>query len=188
MRFFHRYNSTIHGNYRRAYLRCGLIVGGLLSLYIMVRWWVGSPAESPEGYMSDMIMLVTVFLFTLLYRNSLEGKRSTLKELMLFGGGTAVVASVLYGLCLWLLGYAIPEQTDLFTRTMRGEEAVLSAPTHYWAAWWGFESAMKLAVLGGFGAFIAAMVFKNEKGTIREKRRKTYPSTSSGQENVKHKT
>ena len=169
MRFFHRYNSTIHGNYRRAYLRCGLIVGGLLSLYIMVRWWVGSPAESPEGYMSDMIMLVTVFLFTLLYRNSLEGKRSTLKELMLFGGGTAVVASVLYGLCLWLLGYAIPEQTDLFTRTMRGEEAVLSAPTHYWAAWWGFESAVKLAVLGGFGAFIAAMVSKNEKGAIREK-------------------
>ena len=188
MRFFHRYNSTIHGNYRKAYLRCGLIVGGLLSLYIMVRYLVGSPAESPEGYMSDMIMLVTVFLFTLLYRNSPEGKRSTLKELMLFGGGTAVVASVLYGLCLWLLGYAIPEQTDLFTRTMRGEEAVLSAPSHYWAAWWGFESAMRLAVLGGFGAFIAAMVFKNEKGTIREKRRKTYPSTSSGQENVKHKT
>ena len=173
MRFFRRYKSTIHGNYRRAYLRCGLIVGGLLWLYIMVRWWVGSPAESPEGYMSDMIMLVMVFLFTLLYRNSLAEKRATLKELMLFGGGTAVVGSVLYGLCLWLMGYVIPEQTDLFTRTMRGEEAVLSAPTHYWAAWWGLESAMKLAVLGGFGAFIAAMVFKNEKGAIREKKRKT---------------
>ena len=172
MRFFHRSSSTIHGNYRKAYLRCGLITGGLLALYIMVRYLMGSPAESPEAYMSDIIMLVAVFLFTLLYRNSLAEKKATLKELMLFGMGTAVVASVLYGLCLWLFGYAIPEQTDIFTRTLRGEEAVLSAPSHYWAAWWGFESAIKLAVLGGFGAFIAAIVFKNEKGAIREKKSK----------------
>ena len=170
MKFFHRYNSTIHGNYRKAYLRCGLITGGLLALYIMVRYLMGSPAESPEAYMSDIIMLLAVFLFTLLYRNSLEEKKATLKELMLFGLGTAVVASLLYGICLWLFGYAVPEQTDLFTRTLRGEEAVLSAPSHYWAAWWGIESAIKLAVLGGFCAFVAALLFKNEKSDVHSKK------------------
>lgn len=170
MKFFHRYNSTIHGNYRKAYLRCGLITGGLLALYIMVRYLMGSPAESPEAYMSDIIMLLAVFLFTLLYRNSLEEKKATLKELMLFGLGTAVVASLLYGVCLWLFGYAVPEQTDLFTRTLRGEEAVLSAPSHYWAAWWGVESAIKLAVLGGFGAFVASLLFKNEKSDVHSKK------------------
>lgn len=170
MKFFHRYNSTIHGNYRKAYLRCGLITGGLLALYIMVRYLMGSPAESPEAYMSDIIMLLAVFLFTLLYRNSLEEKKATLKELMLFGLGTAVVASLLYGICLWLFGYAVPEQTDLFTRTLRGEEAVLSAPSHYWAAWWGVESAIKLAVLGGFGAFVASLLFKNEKSDVHSKK------------------
>jgi uncharacterized membrane protein (GlpM family) len=170
MKFFHRYNSTIHGNYRKAYLRCGLITGGLLALYIMVRYLMGSPAESPEAYMSDIIMLLAVFLFTLLYRNSLEEKKATLKELMLFGLGTAVVASLLYGVCLWLFGYAVPEQTDLFTRTLRGEEAVLSAPSHYWAAWWGIESAIKLAVLGGFGAFVASLLFKNEKSDVHSKK------------------
>lgn len=170
MKFFHRYNSTIHGNYRKAYLRCGLITGGLLALYIMVRYLMGSPAESPEAYMSDIIMLLAVSLFTLLYRNSLEEKKATLKELMLFGLGTAVVASLLYGICLWLFGYAVPEQTDLFTRTLRGEEAVLSAPSHYWAAWWGVESAIKLAVLGGFGAFVASLLFKNEKSDVHSKK------------------
>ena len=169
MKFFRRYNSTIHGNYRKAYLRCGLITGGLLALYIMVRYLMDAPAESPEAYMSDGIMLVAVFLFTLLYRNSLEEKKATLKELMLFGLGMAVVASVLYGVCLWLFGYAVPEQADLFTRTLRGEEAVLSAPSHYWAAWWGFESGIKLALLGGFGAFIASLVFRNEKSEVRKK-------------------
>ena len=163
MNYFRRYDSTIHGNYRKAYLRCGLITGGLLTLYIMMRDLMGTPAESPEAYLSDGIMLVAVFLFTLLYRNSLADKKASLKELMLFGLGTALVASVLYGICLWLFGYAVPEQTVLFTTTMRGEEAVAAAPSHYWAAWWGLESGIKLAVLGGFGAFIAALLFRNEK-------------------------
>ena len=169
MRFFRRYNSTIHGNYRKAYLRCGLITGVLLMLYILVRYMMGTPAESPEAYMSDGIMLVAIFLFSLLYRNSLEEKKASLKELMLFGMGTAVVASVSYGLFLWAFGYAVPEQTDLFTRTLRGEEAISMAPSHYWAAWWGFESGIKLAVLGGFGAFLAALLFRNEKPEVRGK-------------------
>ena len=132
---------------------------------------MGTPAESPEAYMSDGIMLVAVFLFTLLYRNSLEEKKVTLKELMLFGMGTAVVASVLYGLFVWGFGCAVPEQADLFTRTLRSEEAVVSAPSHYWAAWWGIESAVKLAILGGFGAFVSSLVLRNEKGEVREKKR-----------------
>lgn len=169
MRFFRRYNSTIHGNYRKAYLRCGLITGVLLMLYILVRYLMGTPAESPEAYLSDGIMLVSIFLFTLLYRNALEEKKATLKELMLFGLGTAVVASVLYGLFLWAFGYTAPGQTDLFTSTLRGEEAVLQAPSHYWAAWWGIESAIKLAVLGGFGAFISALLLKNEKSEVKGK-------------------
>ena len=171
MKFFRRYNSTIHGNYRKAYLRCGLITGVLLMLYILVRYMMGTPAESPEAYMSDGIMLVAVFLFTLLYRNSLEEKKVTLKELMLFGMGTAVVASVLYGLFVWGFGCAVPEQADLFTSTLRSEEAVVSAPSHYWAAWWGIESAVKLAILGGFGAFVSSLVLRNEKGEVREKKR-----------------
>ena len=52
---------------------------------------------------------------------------------------------------------------------MRGEEALVSAPIHYWAAWWGIESAVKLAVLGGFGAFLAALLFRNEKAAVRKK-------------------
>ena len=170
MRVFKRYNSTIHGNYRKAYLRCGLLTGLLLMAYVFVRYMMGMPAESPEAYLSDGIMLVAVFGFSFLYRNSLEEKKATLKELMLFGMGTAALASVLYGLFVWAFGCAVPTQTELFTRTLRGEEAVLSAPLHYWAAWWGFESAIKLAVLGGFGAFIAAILFRNEKSEVRKKK------------------
>ncbi len=168
MKFFHRYNSTIHGNYRKGYLRCGLITGVVLMLYILVRYMMGMPAESPEAYLSDGIMLVAVFLFTLLYRNSLEEKHATLKELMLFGMGTAVVASVLYGLFVWAFCCAAPEQTVLFTQTLSGQEINAGDPQlHYWAGLWGIVSGVKLALLGGFGSFVTSVILRNEKGGVR---------------------
>lgn len=168
MRFFHRYNSTIHGNYRKAYLRCGLITGVLLMLYILVRYMMGTPAESPEAYLSDGIMLLAVFLFTMLYRNTLPDKQATLKELMLFGIGTVVLASVLYGLFLWGFGCAAPEQTVLFTFTLSGQEITAGDPQlNYWAALWAIVAGVKLAVLGGFGAFISSIILRNEKSEVR---------------------
>ncbi|MBR1766751.1 MAG: DUF4199 domain-containing protein [Bacteroidales bacterium] len=164
MKIFHRYHSTIHGNYRRAYLRCGLIAGVVLMLYILVRYLMGRPAESPEAYLSDGILLLSVVLFTLLYRNALSERKASLKELMLFGTGLSVVASVLYGLFVWLFGMAAPAQTVLFTFTMRGQEIAPDDPQiGYWAALWGIVAGVKLAILGSFGAFFSALLFRTEK-------------------------
>ncbi len=170
MKFFHRYKSSIHGNYRKAYLRCGALSGVLLMLYVMVRYLLGVPAEAPEGYAVDGILLAAVVLLTLLYRNALEEKRATLKELMLFGMGTAVLASVLYGLFLWCWGLSVPSQTVTFTKSMANQDILVTDPQlHYWAAWWGIVAGVKLAVLGAFGAFLGAIFFKNEKAEIQSK-------------------
>lgn len=171
MRFFHRYRSTIHGNYRKAYLRCGLITGVLLMFYILVRYMMRTPAESPEAYLTDGILLLSIFLFTLLYRNTLPDRLATMKELMLFGMGTAVLASLLYGLFLWGFGCAAPEQTVLFTYTLSGKEiSGGDLQLHYWAALWAIVAGVKLAVLGGFGAFISAVILRNEKGEVRKEK------------------
>jgi hypothetical protein len=168
MKFFHRYQSDIHGNYRKGYLRCGTLTGVMLSLYIAVRYLMGMPAESPEAYLSDAIMLLAVFLFTLLYRNALEEKKATLKELMLFGMGTAVLASVIYGLFLWAFGSVATDQTVIFTLTLSGKEITATDPQiNYWAALWGIVAGVKLAVLGGFGAFVSAVILRNEKGKVK---------------------
>ena len=170
MRFFHRYNSTLHGNYRKAYLRCGTVTGLLLALYIVIRWLMGTPVASPEGYVSDAVMLVALFLFAVYYRNALPEKKVTLKELMLFGMGTAVVASVVYALLLWVFCLAVPEQTALFVETMTGEEMGVEDPQlRYWAGAWALVTGIKMALLGAFGAFIAAIVFKTEKPEVRIK-------------------
>lgn len=169
MAIFHRYHSTIHGNYRRAYLRCGLAVGLLLSAYVLVRLLMGNPVESPLSYVSDAILLVCIFLFAAYYRNSLPDKQVTLKELMLFGTGTAAVAALLYGLMLWGVGMGFPQQAVLFTNSMTPNEVTLQDPQlHYWAALWAIVAAVEVLLFGGFGAFLAAIFFRNEKSAIKQ--------------------
>lgn len=173
MGIFHRYKSTIHGNYRRAYLRCGLLTGALLAGYALVRLLMGNPIETPASYVSDAILLVAIFLFTAYYRNSLLEKRITLKEAVLFGMGTAVLAALVYGLSLWAMGLTAPQQAVLFTNTMTGNEITMQDPQlHYWAAWWAIVAAVEMAVLGAFGAFVAAIVFRNEKSEVQHKEQK----------------
>lgn len=174
MKFFHRYNSTIHGNYRKAYLRCGLLTGLMLVLFLLVRWLMHNPADNPETYLSDGILLLSVFLFTMLYRNALPERKATMKELMLFGIGTALVASFLYGIFIFVAGFVMPGQIELFTDTMKASGAFSEYPAHYWSALWGIWTAVKMAVLGGFGAFISALVFKTEKGAVINLRNKKH--------------
>ena len=172
MGIFHRYNSTIHGNYRKAYLRSGPITGLLLAAYVLIRLLMGKPLESPTSYVSDAVMLVAVFLFMAFYRNSLPDKKITLKEAMLFGIGTAVVAAFIYGLALWAFGLAFQQQTALFSTTMTGNEVTTQDPQlHYWAAWWAIYSFVMMALLGSFGAFVAAIFFRNEKSDIKNRKK-----------------
>lgn len=173
MGIFHRYDSTMHGNFRRVYLRCGALTGILLAAYVMVRLLMGSPMPTATGYVSDAIVLVAVFLFTAFYRNSLPDKKITLKEAMLLGIGVAVVASVIYALALWATGNAFPEQTVLFTRNMMGKEIIAQDPQlNYWAILWALVALVETAVIGGFGAFLAAIVLRNEKAPVHQKRNK----------------
>lgn len=167
MSIFHRYRSTIHGNYRRNYLRCGLLTGVLLTAYVLVRLLMGKPVASPLSYVSDAILLVCIFLFAAYYRSALPDKKVTLKELMLFGIGTAAVAALLYGLMLWGIGLAFPQQAVLFTNNMTPSEVTLQDPQlHYWAALWAIVAAVESLLLGAFGAFLAAILFRNEKGEV----------------------
>lgn len=161
----------MHGNYRRGYLRAGLLTGLLLTLYVMARLLMKSPVQSPVSYVSDAVMLVLVVLCTAYYRNSLPEKKITLKEAMLFGMGTAVVGSVIYGLALWVIGLVFPQQAAIFTTSMTGQETLAGDPQiNYWAAWWGIVGGVSLMVVGAFGAFLASIFFRNEKSEIKHKK------------------
>lgn len=171
MGIFHRYESQIHGNYRKAYLRSGLVTGVLLAAYVWVRLLMGKPMESPTSLVLDAILLVAVFLFSAYYRNSLPDKKITLKEAMLFGIGLSCVAGVFYGVILWCIGLSSATQTVVFTNTMTGNDITPQDPQlHYWAAWWAIVAGMGTILLGAFASFLAAIFFRNEKSNIRTKK------------------
>ena len=88
---------------------------------------------------------------------------------MLFGIGTAAVAALVYGLSLYLIQLTSPSQTTLFTQSLTDTETQGLKdlyPLHYWAAWWAIVAGMGTILLGAFGAFIAAIFFRNEKSPI----------------------
>lgn len=171
MAILHRYHSTLHGNYRMAYLRSGLLVGVLLAAYVLIRALLRTPMPNAISLVVDVVLIVVVFLSMAYYRNSLPNKAITLKEGMLFGIGMSAVCGVVYGLLLWLIQLAIPMQTVVFTNTLMPDGIDLGSPNlHYWAAWWALLSGLEVMLVGAFAAFVAAIVFRTEKAEVRTRK------------------
>lgn len=142
-----------------------------MAAYVVVRLLLGKPVLSVVSYATDGILLVAVFLFTAYYRSSLDENKISLKEAMLFGTGTSIVAALVFGLAVWVVGVLYPQQDVIFTRQIMNKEITTTDPEiHYWAAWWAIVAAVSSAVLGSFGAFVAAIVFRNEKSEIKHKK------------------
>ena len=165
MSIFHRYKSTIHGNYRRAYLRSGLVTGLLLAAgHMALHTHHSSLITDHSTLILNIVLMVAVFLFTAWYRHSLPLQRITLKEAMLFGIGLSLVAAPLYALLLFIL------QTTFYNLLPPPSS---SYPAHYWAALSAILAALGTLLLGSFSAFLAAIFLRNEKSEIKKPNNRT---------------
>lgn len=166
MSIFHRYQSTIHGNYRRAYLRSGLITGALLAAArLALTLNQSSLITQHSSLILNILLIVAVFLFTAWYRHGLPDQKVTLKEAFLFGAGLSFVAALLYALLLFIL------QTTFYNLLPANEHT--DYPPHYWAAWWAILAFVETLLLGSFSAFVASILFRNEKSQIKQSSNKT---------------
>lgn len=169
-RIFRRYKSELHGNYRLAYLKYGLLTGGLLSLYLLVRHLISAPAALPFDYGNDVVLIVAILLSTYFYRKRLPDGKVTLKELLLLGIGMGIVAAVVYGLFVWFYsGVLYPDMPASYAEQFRTDE---TKPEQYAAAlnpvWWAFfYGFLKTAVTSIIVVFFASIIFRTEKGEVR---------------------
>lgn len=169
-KIFRRYKSEIHGNYRVAYLKWGLLTGLLLGLYLFVRHFVGVPMKLPFDYGNDAVLIVAILFFTYFYRKRLPDGLVSLKELLLLGLGIGIVAAVVYGLSVWLYcGVLFPDMTAVYAAQFKTEE---TTPEQYAAAlnpvWWAFlYGFLKTAITSIIVVFFAAIIFRTEKGEVR---------------------
>ena len=177
-KFFRRYKSTIYGNYRKAGLIDGLLVGVAMSVIVAVRDWLATkPMATPENYVTELVLAVGIFWAAYHYRKQLDDGKVTLKELMLLGMIIGVVSAVVYGLWTWLrCGVLSTELVDHYNqqRIAMMETAESSAEakvavelvSHYTAGDWAFIGAFRSAVMSIIITFFAALIFRTEKGEV----------------------
>lgn len=175
MRFIRRYQSEIYGNYRKAYLRDGLLTGALISAVVLFCKVIYYPIHAPENYVTDITLLVATLFFAYRYRKCLTDEKVSFKELMLYGLGLGVIAAILYGLYLLLYGSAIDTAfadrcLAHFTNgeingagTEEEKAQTIEVFNTYKLHTWAFIGAFRTAVMSIMTAFIAALLFRTEK-------------------------
>lgn len=180
-KIFRRYKSTIYGNYRKAYLIDGALIGVAMSVILLLRDWIAQmPMASPENYVTELVLGVGIFWACYQYRRQLPDERVTLKELMLLGLGIGVVSAVVYGLWTWLrcgvLNVALVDHyvqqrirvMDVAESSVEAQMAVEQV-RRYSAGDWAFIAGFRSAVMSIIITFFAALIFRTEKGTVIEK-------------------
>ncbi len=180
-KFFRRYNSTIYGNYRKAYLLYGLLTGALMALVATV-WNASSdkPLAEPENLVTEAVLLICTMFATYRYRLGLPEGRVTLKELMLLGLGIGVVSAVVYGLWTWfycgvwqtgLVQHYIDSRIAAMQQSSNGTtEQSIALVRAYTAGDWALIGAIRSAVMSIIITFFAALLFRTEKSPVRERK------------------
>ena len=60
-KIFRRYESTIYGNYRKAYFIDGALTGAVMSVVMLLRDWLAtSPMSSPENYVTELVLAIAI--------------------------------------------------------------------------------------------------------------------------------
>ena len=182
VRFLRRYSSTIYGQYRPAGLKWGLAVGAAMAVVMLLAGLCGPQVQpaAPENYITDIVMLLGMLVAAYRYRRTLEEERVTLKELMLLGLWVGFMASLVYGLLLWLYGMV---DGTLVERFAEGRLALMPpAETDaqgalnielvqgYTAGDWGFIGGFRSAVISILLNLVAALVMRTEKAPVRSKK------------------
>lgn len=180
-KFFRRYKSTIYGNYRKAGLIDGLLIGVVMSLIMAVRDWVAStPMATPENYITEVVLAVGIFWAAYHYRKQLVGEKVMLKELLLLGVVIGVVSAVVYGLWTWInCGVLNTSLVQYYNKcrievmepaeTSANAKLAIESVKRYTAGDWGFIAGFRSAVMSIIVTFFAALVFRTEKAPIKTK-------------------
>jgi hypothetical protein len=172
MGLLNRYKSTMHGNYKIAVFKYGLLIGIGLSLVILFRYWFKMPISEPVSYYEDISMLVFLFIAVFLYKRGLKERKITLKESYILGLGSGIIASIIYGIFLFVYSQYI--DIDIQQRcfeiqravktniNLNDEELMLMVKPSSIA----FSAILLSSVLTILWALIIAILLRNEQGIL----------------------
>jgi signal transduction histidine kinase len=162
----------MHGNYWRALLKYGLWTGLLLSFVVLFRYWLILPLSQPVSYAENIAMLAFMFLFVWLYRKGLEKQKISFKEGYIVAFGLGIVASIIYGMFLFVYSYRIdPAMQERCFEVQRnlpnninlsdGQVRFMTKPSYI-----AFAGILLSSVLSIIWAMVVAIILRNEKAEV----------------------
>lgn len=172
-----RYRSNIHGNYRWAALKYGIVMGGALSVFLVFRYLLGHPSNAPISSDENWVVFVALLVMSLVlvfhYRRHLTEKKITFKEGFLVAFDSCVIACIVYAAFMYLYAMYIDNGMDSFQdRTLDvmkralaegGNPNQVQLPDMVYLVFWGM---MVNIIMGILIAFITGVVCRNEKGEV----------------------
>ena len=178
---FRRYESTIYGNYRRAYALGGAATG----LLMVAATWLygivsGERLAEPYNYVGEIALTVGMIVAAYLYRKRLPDGKVTLKELMLLELGIGLIAAIVYGLWIWLYSGSIaPDMVEVYNRYRvaqipEGDDVeqyrrAVDLTLQYTSGDWAFIAGFRTWVFSILPNFFIALLLRTEKAPVRSK-------------------
>jgi len=165
----------MHGNYGISLLRYGVIAGLILCFAVLIRKWLILPLNQPVSYVENFTLLLIMFICLWHYRSGLDKKQITFKEGYIVCLGLGVVASVIYGMFIYL--YALRIDTEIITRSFEmqrnleqnkilTDEQIRAMVKPQSLA---MSAILLSAVLSLLWAMIVALILRTEKAEVRIK-------------------
>ena len=172
MGVFNRYKSTMHGNYWVAIFKYGLLMGIGLLLVVMFRYWFKIPLSEPVSYAENFAMLIFMFIAVFVYKRGLEERKITFKESYIVGLGSGVIASIIYGMFLFVYSQYI--DIDIQQRCFEIQRAVKTNVNLSDAQLMSMVKPSSIAlsgimlssVLSILWSLIIAILLRNEQGVL----------------------
>ncbi|MDR0790590.1 MAG: DUF4199 domain-containing protein [Bacteroidales bacterium] len=167
-----RYNSQMHGNYWRALLQYGFYGGLLLSFVVLLRYWLILPLSQPVTYVENIILLLLMIIFLWRYRSKLPQEKITFKEGYIVTVGLGVVASIVYGMFIYLYAWKIDPaisdrcfaiQRAIEANNMFSDDQVRVMTTKQSLA---LSAIMLSSILSVLWAMITALFLRTEKAEV----------------------
>ncbi|MCH3923948.1 MAG: DUF4199 domain-containing protein [Bacteroidales bacterium] len=172
MKLLRQYSSTMHGNYKKASLGYGIVMGIVMSLILLVRYLIYMPAKAPITTIDEIALLVLMAIATIIYKNGLKDKRITFKEAYMIAFLSAIVCVIIYGIFMYIYTVGIDKdfQNHCIETLRKNPKYIKYTPSQMKemvkVSNIVMQSIVSNLVMSVLWAMVVGVIFRNEKSEI----------------------
>ena len=148
-------------------------------LSVLIRYALTYPIESSFSWTDDVIILICLVGFTLVYRSTLPEKRISFKEIYVLNLGIGFISAIIFGLFIWYYASMVDISfPDRYYASMMEQAETSELPIDaYEAQTKNMSTPGNLAMQGGVLTFVNVLVLgffiaiflKTEKQNLYQK-------------------